>query len=98
MSTRKSIKKSRRIEAAAQERFKRFSQASWALSLAEGDEIGDPAPKSEQEKLSADFWDAAEAEKQAAQRLNLRNVNARLKRGKIRKDQIPQICERIKKC
>lgn len=96
MVSRKSIKKTRRIEAIANEAFKRFSQASWATKLAEGDEISEPSPKAVQERLNAIFWAAAAADSAATARLNLRNVAARYRLKRITKEQIPVICNRIR--
>lgn len=76
MPSQKSIRKSRRVEAVAREQFKRFSQASWALHLAEGDEISASAPEAERKLLETKFWDAAAAEHAATERVSLRNVSA----------------------
>jgi hypothetical protein len=96
MKSRKSIKKSNRSEAIAREAFKRFSNASWALSLAEGDECTNPAPAETQSKLRAIFWAAANAETAATARVNLRNVAARYSLRRITKAQIPTIIARIR--
>lgn len=97
MQSRKSIRKSERARRVSLESLKRFSELSWALYLAEGDEITPPAPESEQEQLRAKFWAAAAVETAATERVNLRNVAARFKRGRITKDEIPAVCERVRR-
>lgn len=97
MANNKSMRKSKRLEAIANEAFKRFSQASWATKLAEGDEISKPSPKAVQERLNAIFWAAAAADSAATARVNLRNVAARYSLKRITKAQIPVICARIRK-
>lgn len=96
MPSRKSIQKSRRAEDVARESFRRFSRASWALSLAEGDEISKPTTAEVQVQLRAIFYAAGRAESAARDRVNLRNVAARYALKRITKARIPDIVARIR--
>jgi hypothetical protein len=98
MVSKKSIRKSQRLEAVANEAFKRFAAASWALDLASGDEDGleAPAPEAQQKKLRDAFWATNAMTAQATIRVNLRNVSARFHRGRITRDEISVVIARVR--
>lgn len=96
MASKKSARKSNRLEAVANETFKRFSQADWNLTLAEGDEISEPEPKSVQDAMRSKFYAMAEMVNAATERVNLRNVSARYARGRISRELIPSTCARVR--
>lgn len=96
MVSKRYQRKSERIEKIANESFKRFSNASWALDLAQGDELDSPKPETVQNKLRTAFYAAGEQVSQSTLRVNLRNIASRFALGRITKDQIAEKCALVR--
>lgn len=96
MVSKRYQRKSERIEKIANEQFKRFSNASWALDMSRGDEYDEPATEATQEKLRAQFYAVAAQVSQSTLRVNLRNVASRFRLGRITKEQIAEKCALVR--